>query len=196
MVVVSISGSPSPASRSAWLLQHVAERAGRRIERHHAIAVRDLPAQPLLHGDATDPVIAQAHRAIAQAQAVLIGTPIYKAAYSGLLKLFLDALPPDALRGKPALAVATGGSPGHLLALDYALKPVLSALGARHVVDCVYAVDAQLVRAPQGGYVPDDGLLQRLDQALDALLQSLPGARRATPRDSTEPAEVAVRLHC
>src|SRR5512139_2886546 len=99
MIVASISGSPSPASRSTWLLQHVAERAGRRIERHHAITVRDLPAQPLLRGDATDPAIAQAHHALAQAQAVLIDTPIYKAAYSGLLKLFLDALPSDALRG-------------------------------------------------------------------------------------------------
>jgi FMN reductase len=34
---------------------------------------------------------------------VLIGTPIYKAAYSGLLKLFLDGLPAGALRGKPVL---------------------------------------------------------------------------------------------
>ena len=195
MVVVSISGSPSPASRSAWLLQHVAERAGRRIERHHAIVVRDLPAQPLLHGDTADAAIAQAHRAVVQAQAVLIGTPIYKAAYSGLLKLFLDALAPEALRGKPVLALATGGSPGHLLALDYALKPVLSALGARHIVDAVYAVDSQLVRAPQGGYVPDDGLLQRLDQALDALLQVSANARRAAAREP-DTAEVAVRLHC
>lgn len=197
MVVVSISGSPSPASRSAWLLQHVAERAGRRIERHHAIVVRDLPAQPLLHGDASDPVIARAHGAIAQAQAVLVGTPIYKAAYSGLLKLFLDALPPDALRGKPVLALATGGSAGHLLALDYALKPVLSALGARHVVEGVYAVDAQLARAPQGGFVPDEGLLQRLDQALDALLQAHLATRRAAARSrSGDATEVAVRLHC
>jgi len=196
MVVVSISGSPSPASRSAWLLQQVAERAGRRIERHHAIAVRDLPVQPLLRGDTTDAAIAWAHRAVAQAQAVLIGTPIYKAAYSGLLKLFLDALPPDALRGKPVLALATGGSAGHLLALDYALKPVLSALGARHIVDAVYAVDAQLVRAPDGGYVPDDGLLQRLDQALDALLLCHAANARRNPARNPDTAEVAVRLHC
>jgi FMN reductase len=195
MIVASISGSPSHASRSTWLLQHVAERAGRRIDRHHAITVRDLPAQPLLHGDASDPTIAQAHRALAQAHVVLIGTPIYKAAYSGLLKLFLDTLPAGALRGKPVLALATGGSPSHLLALDYALKPVLSALGARHIVDSVYAVDAQLVRAPHGGYLPDDGLLQRLDQALDALLQAHGHPRRAAAHHP-DTAEVAVRLHC
>src|SRR5881394_1109883 len=121
MHLVSISGSPSRLSRSSWLLQHAVGRAGARIEHHDAITVRELPAQALIAGDVADAQIALAHRALARAQGVLIATPIYKAAYSGLLKLFLDGLPLDALRGKPVLALATGGSPGHLLAIDYAL---------------------------------------------------------------------------
>ncbi|HVQ06319.1 MAG TPA: NADPH-dependent FMN reductase [Burkholderiaceae bacterium] len=198
MHLVSISGSPSRLSRSSWLLQHALERAGVRIEHHDAIAVRELPAQALIDGDVSDARIAQTHRTLARAQGVVISTPIYKAAYSGLLKVFLDALPADALRGKPVLALATGGSPGHLLAIDYALKPVLSALGARHIVDAVYAVDGQLQHDEHGGFRADAALLDRLDAALDALLQraSAPARRPHLSSASPEVGEGLVALPC
>lgn len=166
MHITSISGSPSERSRSAWLTQFASTRLEAFTTHSEHIAVRMLPAEALLAADARQPAIAQAVTAVADADLVIIGTPIYKAAYSGLLKAFLDLLPPDALRGKTALPLATGGSPAHLLALDYALKPVLSALGARHVLDGVFASDAQLQHHESGGYVPAPELLERLDRAL------------------------------
>jgi FMN reductase len=198
MHLVSISGSPSRQSRSSWLLQHALKRAGVRIEHHDAIAVRELPAQALIDGDVSDTRIARAHRALARAQGVLIATPIYKAAYSGLLKVFLDALPSDALRGKPVLALATGGSPGHLLAIDYALKPVLSALGARHIVDAVFAVDSQLPQDQRSGFRADAALLERLDLALDALLQrpAPPRRRSSAPLESSTAPLIVARSDC
>lgn len=170
MHITSISGSPSERSRSAWLTQFALTRLEGVASRNQHIAVRDLPATPLLLADAQDPAIVQAVQAVGAAQLLIVGTPIYKAAYSGLLKVFLDLLPPDALRGKTVLPLATGGSPAHLLALDYALKPVLSALGARHVLDGVFATDAQLQRHEAGGFVPDPELLARLDRALEPLV--------------------------
>ena len=194
MHLVSISGSPSRLSRSSWLLQHALERAGVHIE----TTMRELPAQALIDGDVSDGRIAQAHRTLVRAQGVVISTPIYKAAYSGLLKVFLDALPADALRGKPVLALATGGSPGHLLAIDYALKPVLSALGARHIVDAVYAVDGQVQHDEHGGFRADAALLDRLDAALDALLQRSSAPARRSHRSSASPevGEGLVALPC
>ncbi len=175
MHITSISGSPSERSRSAWLTQFALTRLEGVATRSEHIAVRELPAAALLQADAQDPAIAQAVGAVSAAQLVIVGTPIYKAAYAGLLKVFLDLLPPDALRGKTVLPLATGGSSAHLLALDYALKPVLSALGARHVLDGVFATDAQLLRHEAGGYVPEPDLLVRLDRALEPLLPaSLP----------------------
>ncbi|WP_141291839.1 NADPH-dependent FMN reductase, partial [Ideonella azotifigens] len=140
MNIVGIAGSPTSPSRSTALLRAALASLARpqgpgTIE----IEVRLLPAVPLLAADARDPLIAQALAQVAAADVVLVATPIYKAAYSGALKAFLDLLPQDGLRGKTVLALGTGGSIGHLLALDYALKPVLSALGARHVLDVVYA---------------------------------------------------------
>ncbi|MCE4554726.1 NADPH-dependent FMN reductase [Roseateles cellulosilyticus] len=169
MHITSISGSPSERSRSAWLTQLAVTRLEALATRNAHIAVRDLPAAALINADAQHPAIAEAVRAVATARLVIVGTPIYKAAYSGLLKLFLDLLPPDALRDKAVLPLATGGSPAHLLALDYALKPVLSALGARHVLDAVFATDAQMQRHEAGGFVPEPELLARLDRALAPL---------------------------
>ncbi|MGA5194026.1 NAD(P)H-dependent oxidoreductase [Streptomyces exfoliatus] len=61
----------------------------------------------------------------------LVPRQIYKAAYSGLLKTFLDLLPQHAFAGKPVLPLATGGSPAHVLAPEYALRPILTAFGAQ-----------------------------------------------------------------
>lgn len=169
MHITSLSASPSERSRSAWLTQFALARLEGRGTQHDDILVRRLPAAALLAADLGDPAIAAAVQAVEQADLVIVGTPIYKAAYSGLLKVFLDLLPPDALRDKLVLPLATGGSPAHLLALDYALKPVLSALGARHVLDGVFATDAQLRRHEAGGFVPEPDLIARLDRALAPL---------------------------
>ncbi|HEX3138682.1 MAG TPA: NAD(P)H-dependent oxidoreductase, partial [Rhizobacter sp.] len=107
---------------------------------------------------------------VAQAQVVLVATPIYKAAYSGLLKAFLDLLPQDGLRDKTVLPLATGGSIAHLLALDYALKPVLSALGARDILDPVFATDSQIPKHETQGYLPLADVQQRVARSLRTLL--------------------------
>ena len=194
MKIVGIQGSPSASSRSASLLALAQSRLQGVATNAHLITVRELPAQALLHAQFDHPLIRQALGEVAQAQVVLIATPIYKAAYSGVLKSFLDLLPQDALRGKTVLPLATGGSIAHLLALDYALKPVLSALGARHIVDAVYAIDAQLARRDDGGFTPDDDLLARLDASLAALIEPHPAVHRHTPREAEPPLLVARAL--
>jgi FMN reductase len=109
-----------------------------------------------------------------QADVVLVATPIYQAAYCGLLKVFLDLLPQRALRGKQVLPLATGGSPAHLLALDYALKPVLGALGAPRLLEAVFATDDQFQTLPSGHCVPGAEVQGRLRRALEPLLPLVP----------------------
>jgi FMN reductase len=170
MKIVGIQGSPSATSRSASLLVLAQSRLQGVASNSHLIAVRDLPAQALLHAQFDHPLIRQALAEVAQAQVVLIATPIYKAAYSGVLKSFLDLLPQDALRGKTVLPLATGGSIAHLLALDYALKPVLSALGARDILDPVFATDAQIAKHETHGYTPLPDVVARVEAALQILI--------------------------
>jgi len=132
--ILSVSGSPSPTSRTTRLLRHLDDRL--RLQGHDVtpLDVRTLPAQALLGADFGHPAIAAATALFEQADGVVIGTPVYKAAYSGLLKSLLDLLPQYALTGKTVLPLATGGSTAHVLAIDYALRPVLSSMGPSHIV--------------------------------------------------------------
>ena len=165
MAIVALAGSPSANSRSTALLRHVLASFPEAVPRSE-IVLRDLPPAALVRADFDDPAIRRAREQVAAARLVVIATPIYKASYSGLLKSFLDLLPQDALRGKTVLALGTGGSTAHLLALDYALKPVLAALGARHILDTVYAVDAQFAPHAVHGHVAHDDVVQRAERAL------------------------------
>jgi FMN reductase len=170
--VVSISGSPAVQSRSTWLLS-LAENAlrsrGLTVRR---IDARALPPAALMHADFAHPAIREALELIEHAQAVVIATPLYKASYSGLVKTLLDLLPQAGLAGKIVLPIATGGSLAHLLALDYALKPVLSSLGARHHLPNVFASDADLP-ATEAGYTVLAETAQRVTASADALAHAL-----------------------
>ncbi len=173
MHLVTLSGSPAAPSRSAWLLQRAAASVRCHAGSSHDIVLRELPAEALVTADTRHPALVAAIEQVLAADVLLVATPIYKAAYSGLLKIFLDLLPPDALRDTRVLPIATGGSPGHLLALDYALKPVLGALGARHIGDAVYGLDSLLPRDVGGHYRAAPELDQRLERAISGLLAGL-----------------------
>ncbi|MGM1063058.1 NADPH-dependent FMN reductase [Saccharothrix sp. Mg75] len=146
--ILVLSGSPSATSRTAALADHVAARLTADGHAVTSVRVRDLPARPLQLGDPTDPAIAAVVTAIAEADGVVVASPVFKAAYSGLLKLLLDLLPQFALAGKVVLPVVTGGSTAHVLAIDYALRPVLSALGAHHVVPGWFVLDRHVEALP------------------------------------------------
>jgi FMN reductase len=171
MSTLLIAGSPSERSRSAALLDAVAQRltCARRARGPHP------HPRPLAPGAAAGRYahhrsISQAVAQVAQARVLVVSTPVYKAAYSGVLKVFLDLLAQTALQGKTVLPLATGGSPHHMLALDYALRPVLQSLGAKHILPGIYATDAQVTVTPEGAYAVGPRLPLRLDDAVNVLV--------------------------
>ncbi|QAU34005.1 NADPH-dependent FMN reductase [Janthinobacterium sp. 17J80-10] len=186
MSILLIAGSPSAPSRSSRLLQYTSDQLVLRGHRTDILQVRDLPAQALLHAQFGNAELKAAQAQVAVADAVIIATPVYKAAYSGLLKAFLDVLPQDGLAGKLVLPLATGGSQSHMLALDYALRPVLSSLSARHVLPSIYATDAQVVWSDDAGLAIDPAILQRLQAGIDNLSASLLALQEVAP-SSFEP---------
>ncbi|MFZ6750099.1 NADPH-dependent FMN reductase [Undibacterium sp. Ren11W] len=190
MSILLLSGSPSTPSRSSRLLYYVGDKLKELGYHTVSLNVKDLPAQALLHADFSHPELVAAKHKLAQAKAIVIATPIYKAAYSGLLKTFLDILPQDGLRGKLVLPLATGGSQSHLLALDYALRPVLAALDAEHVLTSVYATDAQVEWTEQLGLRIDPTILKRLQDGVNHL------AARLIPLRESELLVAAMPDHC
>lgn len=182
MHVVLLSGSPAQRSRTEVLLGYVREQLERRNIQVTLLKVRDFDAQDLLHAHFESDSVRQLQHAIASADGLVVGTPVYKASLTGALKVLLDLLPERALAHKVVLPLASGGSPAHLLAVDYALKPVLAALKAQEMLPGVFAVDKQ-ISYPEGE-VPaqlDDELRERLDESIEQLLVAL--ARRPAPID-------------
>ena len=192
MQILTISGSPSVQSRSARLLGHVRAQLERAGERADHLDLRSLPADALLGAQVSDPAIADAVARVEAAGVVILATPVYKAAYSGLLKTFLDLLPQSGLRDKVVLPIATGGSLAHTLAIDYALRPVLTALAARSILPGIFAVDSQIVVADDGVTV-DPSLQQRLDDGVERVHQALALARHPTVAQVIVSSRSAVR---
>ena len=174
MTVLLLGGSPSFPSTTWRLQQLVGERLAALGHRTGALQVRELPALALLRADVKDPAIADAVARVRDADAIVIGTPVYKASFSGVLKAFLDLLPQDGLRDKTVWSLATGGSLAHLLALDYALLPVLSSLGARSQIDPLFATDSQLQFGTDGECRIGEDVARRLGVGARKVFELLP----------------------
>ncbi len=191
--VLTIAGSPSAISSSDALLSHVTRRILRAGHSVTPLTLRDLPPAALLAGDVIDPDIAAAVALVEEADAIVIVSPVYKAAYSGLLKVFLDLLPQFAFRGKSVLPLVTGGSPAHVLAVDYALRPVLNSLGAAHIGQGWFVLASHIRVFPDGGVLIDPAsagpVAEVTENFLSALGRHAPspsplpsGTRRVSPQ--------------
>lgn len=159
--VVGVSGSPGVTSRSRTLL----ELALSALERHsgspaHRIDLAALPADALL-GRREDPGVTAAVRAVQGAGILVVSTPVYRATYSGLLKAFFDLLPQDSLEHTVAIPIVTAGSPGHALAIDHGLRPLLASVGGLVVATGVYGTDAQFTDG-----TPQAALVERIERAV------------------------------
>ena len=171
-----LTGSPSGSSRTAKLAALIGARLAQRGVDSSLLDVRSLPAEDLLHARFEAPAIVSALERVAAARGIVIATPVYKAAYSGLLKSFLDVLPQFGLRDKVVLPLATGGTIAHVLAIDYALRPVLSSLDPLHIVPGFFVLDKQLLVQADGGIEVDAELSAKLDAAISGFTN---GLRRA-----------------
>ena len=132
-----------------------------------SIYVHELPAEDLISANFSSEEIALANKKVADSEVVFILTPIFKASYTGILKTYLDLIPQKGLENKTIVPIAIGGSIGHLLAVEYSLKPVLSVLGATEILNSVYVLDQQVERIENGEYKIQDGVLNRLNNELE-----------------------------
>jgi FMN reductase len=135
--VAVVVGNPKPGSRTLAAAVHVArELAGG--EPDLVVDLADLGPALL---DWSDPTVAGLVVQVGSADLVVFASPTYKGAYTGLLKLFLDRFPTDGLRGV-AVPLMLGAGPGHALAPELTLRPVLTEIGGVVPAKGLYVVDA------------------------------------------------------
>lgn len=187
-IAVVTAGLSVPSS-TRLLADRLASAVARRVPGAEpevtVVELRDL-AVPIAHQFATGfpgPALAEAQRAVADADALIAVTPVFTASYSGLLKSFFDVLDRDALRGKPVLIGATGGTPRHSLVLDHAMRPLFTFLHAAVVPTGVFAASEDWGA---------DGLDERIDRAAAELVALLKvDTTPVTAPDGTSPAPAA-----
>jgi FMN reductase len=122
-------GNPKPRSRTLAIAEAVAERV--------AAATGASVVRTIDLCDHADDLfkwphdgIAALNEAVAGSEYLVVASPTYKAAYTGVLKAFLDRYPNNGLAGVTAFPVMTGASLVHAMAIDTQLRPVLVELGA------------------------------------------------------------------
>ncbi|MBW0101833.1 NADPH-dependent FMN reductase [Pseudonocardia sp. KRD291] len=161
MKVLGISGSPSVASKTLMAVQIAVEHAGSYPD--VSAEVLNLRDHDVVFSDGRDPAAyegdtrAVIDRVVA-ADALIVGTPMYRGGYTGRLKNLFDVLPNDALEGKPVGLVATGGTDHHFLAIEHELKPLVGFFRAYAVPGAVYANNGHFA----GGELVDDGIREQL----------------------------------
>jgi FMN reductase len=142
--IAVVTGNPKPASRTHNVALAVADALAPSLGITAEHLVIDLAEYAPRLFDWSDTELNELTAAVAAAGVAVFASPTYKAAYTGLLKAFLDRYGPNGLAGTVAVPVMTGGWPGHLLAVEVHLRPVLVELGASVPSRGLYVTEPEL----------------------------------------------------
>lgn len=171
--IAIIADITSASSRMNGVLNHLKARLEEDNLEVFSVNAREFPPEDLVYSKFDSPFVISSNNKVEEAGGVIIATPVYKASYTGVLKAYLDLLPQKALVGKTILPVAIGGTIAHVLSIDYALKPVLSALGATHLLQGVYVLDTQVKRDEHGRFDLSEEITDTLNIAIRQFAQAL-----------------------
>jgi FMN reductase len=148
-LAIGIAGSLTSPSRSTALVGYVLELLKAKGAETQLIELAQLSGDALLARRKDDALDAALER-VTQAQIVVLGTPTYRANYTGQLKAFFDLLPRDALASSVCGLIATGGIPQHALVIDHGLRPLVASLLGLSAAHSAYLTDAELGLFPNG----------------------------------------------
>lgn len=145
-IVVVSSGLSTPSSTRQLADRLTSDAVDVLRERGVEAEVRTVELRDLAH-DITNhlltgfapPKLQEVLDELATADGLIAVTPIFSTSYAGLFKSFIDVIDPQSLTDLPVLIGATGGTPRHSLAIDYAIRPLFTYLHAIPVTTGVFA---------------------------------------------------------
>ncbi|AYM79005.1 FMN reductase [Janthinobacterium agaricidamnosum] len=183
--IVAVSGGLQRPSKAAALAEHLMDLiADEVLCEQHLVELGQLA--PQLAGavwrSQLPETVERELAAVEQADIVVVATPVYRGAYTGLFKHFFDFIHQDALIDKPVLLAATGGSERHALMIDHQLRPLFSFFQARTLPLGIYATDKDFLDYR----LQDEALLQRAALAVQRALPVIALTRHARPATTQE----------
>jgi FMN reductase len=174
-LVVGVSGSPSDPSRTSTLVRATVARLGQEIEgsRTETVEIGPLLAD-LAAAPSREAMSERTRRALATVEAadvLVVGSPAFRAAYSGAFKLFFDWIGQYDLVDTPVLLTATGGSDRHALLVEHQMRPLFGFFQSTTLPIGVFGNERDFTKR-EGGYdIANVDLELRIDQAV---LRALP----------------------
>ncbi|MFF2323138.1 FMN reductase [Agrobacterium sp. NPDC058088] len=186
MNVLGISGSVKQPSRTASIVSTVLAA----IERRASVSADTIDlavAAPVLfralRADQLDEAGRRIIDAVEGADVLVVGSPVYRASYTGALKHLFDLVDFRALQGKRVVLAATGGTPMHGLMLEHQFRPLFGFFGAVTVPTTVYAVEADFT-----DYRLSNAAVEaRIERAVAELFELLPTAAVAASNHHPAP---------
>ncbi len=105
-------------------------------------------------------------KVIMEADAIIIGTPVFQASIPATLKNIFDLLPVNAFQEKIVSMLVTAGSPKHYLIVEQQLKPILAYMKAQIVQSYVFVEEKDFHRKE----IVNDDVHFRIDRLIDDTL--------------------------
>lgn len=143
MKICTLVGNPKPGSRTFTLAQSLAFSL---VEAEDTVVTIDLAehAEKMFQWPSED--LVELTELVAKSDLIIVGSPTYKATFTGLLKSFLDRYPTRGLENVCAIPLMTGADKGHSMAPDVNLRPLLVELGAILPTRAFYFETSQMDR--------------------------------------------------
>ena len=181
--VVGVSGSPTRPSRTTALVEEVTETFARSLGGTPTV----IELAPLLSELGQGPFrsdVGTAARAaletVEKADVIVVGSPAYRATYTGLFKLFFDHVGQYALVDKPIVLTATGGSDRHALLVEHQMRPLFGFFQSLTLPLGIFASENDFTDYR----VTSDDLRSRIDIAVGRTLPLLHSHLQPDPRFS------------
>ncbi|MGO9543957.1 MAG: NAD(P)H-dependent oxidoreductase [Rhodomicrobium sp.] len=170
-MIVGLAGSPSVPSRTRLIVQTAIERIGASAGAQTRLVdlgelVPDLGIRSRAEASGR---VEEALRLVESADLLIVGSPVYKGSYTGLLKHLIDLINYPSLLGTPVGLLATGGSDRHALVVEYQLRPLFAFFGAKTLPTAVFIPEKSI----HNGWVDDAACSARLDQMIAEAVHEL-----------------------
>jgi FMN reductase len=183
MQLVIVSGGTSDPSSTRMLADRITARVlERATEAGVEVTATLIELRPLAADLAAaqvtgfpPPAVAAAIATLAQADGLIVATPVYKAGVSGLVKSFFDIVDQDLLIAVPTVLAATAGTSRHALVADEQLRSLFAYLRALTTPTSVFAAQEDW---------GSTGLAERIDRAAHELVVLLEAGVKAAMRDA------------
>jgi FMN reductase len=180
--LVAVSGNVRAPSRTAALVRAMAESTANHIRVSQTfLSMTDVASSVMsaLTRDRLAPDGLACIRQIEDADILILGSPIYRASYTGAVKHLFDLVDYRALAGAVGVIGATGGVAFHALATEHQFRPLLGFFGIIGVPTTVFALETDF----DGTTLTSARVRDRIEQAAVEVAAFAPlAARRQSAR--------------